>query len=256
VVDMTEQEYRISLGAYLLGALDADETKALQCHLLICTGCQREYLELSETLGALAAIPPDAAAAGLSGMPPEDPAPRRARGETRVLPAWPVWPAGPEQPAEPEQPALPAGRPAARRRRLPAVAATAVAAAAVLVGALLGGTVLAGRSTSGGQPTHVAERTVTGANPATGVSAVVALFRHDGGTYLDATLTGDLQRGWRCQLVVFPRAGRSEQAGGREVTEPGRTMRLDGSVAIPVEDIARIQLRRGDREIILVTLVL
>src|SRR6266550_4652165 len=50
---MTEEEFRVSIGAYLLEVLE------VQKHLTGCADCQREYLELTEVLPALAALPKD-----------------------------------------------------------------------------------------------------------------------------------------------------------------------------------------------------
>ncbi|GIH65438.1 anti-sigma factor family protein [Microbispora siamensis] len=44
---MTCEEVRISLGAYVLGALDAEETAEVEAHLETCAACRAELTELS-----------------------------------------------------------------------------------------------------------------------------------------------------------------------------------------------------------------
>ncbi|MFE9671681.1 anti-sigma factor family protein [Microbispora bryophytorum] len=44
---MTCEEVRISLGAYVLGALDAEETAEVEAHLETCAACRAELAELS-----------------------------------------------------------------------------------------------------------------------------------------------------------------------------------------------------------------
>jgi anti-sigma factor RsiW len=232
---MIEQEYRISLGAYVLGALEPDETSDIATHLRTCAECQLEYLELAETLGALGSVSPEVAEAGLTGQP------------ARIRPAADLVVQLPKaRTARPQ-----------RWRALAAVAvAAAVAGAAVGIASLIGqpgdtATVRALRPSTGlpaaGLP---APRTVRGSSAATGVTAVITLRAQPGGTRLDAQVTGVLVIGWECQLVAVPTIGGPETAGSMRVTRPSDGIRLDGPVALPIEGISRVEIRRADGQVL------
>ncbi|WP_226874289.1 anti-sigma factor family protein [Microbispora sitophila] len=53
---MTCEEVRISLGAYVLGALDAEETAEVEAHLETCAACRAELAELSGLPSLLARV--------------------------------------------------------------------------------------------------------------------------------------------------------------------------------------------------------
>jgi anti-sigma factor RsiW len=230
---MTEQEYRISLGAYVLGALEPDETSDVEIHLQTCPGCQLEYLEFAATLGVLGSVSPDVTVAGLAGQPARD-----------ELAPW--------------RQARPTARTRHRTGRWRTLA-VAVTAAALLGAVSVGAAVTLGRSGSAGGPTAAlrastdlpALRTVNGRNPRTGVTAVVTLRAEPGGTRLDALVTGRLMAGWQCRLVAIPAGARSgESAGSRRVTRPSDGISLDGPVGLPLEEIGRVEIQRADGQVL------
>lgn len=241
---ISEQEFRISLGAYVLGALAPEENVRIEAHLQGCPDCRLEYLELSDTVSALAIVPPEMAVAGLRGQRPD--------------PVGPAVPAGPAVlPIRPPDDETAGHR---GRRRWPALAAAA-AAAAVLVGGSVAGTLLLdepGRAPAQALQSSVAPsvRTLSGRNAATGVSAVVTLRSDADGTYLDARVSGDLRSGWQCELFAVPKAGSAQSGGSNRVDMSGTTMHIHGSVAVPVDGIARIDIRRADGTIELLALPL
>ncbi len=51
---------RSPLAAYALGALDADEARAVDAHLATCAECRAQLRELSELEAALGEVPPEA----------------------------------------------------------------------------------------------------------------------------------------------------------------------------------------------------
>ncbi|MDI9581425.1 MAG: zf-HC2 domain-containing protein, partial [Thermobispora sp.] len=53
---MTCEETRMSLGVYVLGALDADEEAAVRAHLEACAACRAEAEELSGLTPLLARV--------------------------------------------------------------------------------------------------------------------------------------------------------------------------------------------------------
>jgi hypothetical protein len=281
---MTEQEYRIALGAYVLGALDLDETKDIEVHLHTCAGCQLEYLELAQTLGALGTVSPDVAAAGLTGQPLPLPAfpltPPTAEadpGRRRVIrPTGGAHPTGAPQPGPGRPPGPPRcdgtgggvarGIGARPGRRRPAGSGRAqtwralvgvTTIVAVIVAITLGTTVRMHRPTGAGTPLAVRStelppqpRTVTGHSQATGVTAVITLHPEPGGTRLDARVTGQLQAGWQCRLVAVPATGDTESAGSSRVTVPSDGVHLDGPVALPVEAISRVEIQKADGQVL------
>jgi anti-sigma factor RsiW len=233
---MTEQEYRISLGAYVLGALEPDETTAVELHLQTCAACQLEYLEFAQTLGVLSSVSPEITEAGLAG---------RSAGRR------------PGGPARDDLARRRNARAAGRGRRRRGLAALATAAA--VLGAVAIGAVVAANRPGSDRPGQALEssigppvlRTVSGANAATGVAAVVTLRTEPGGTRLEAQVTGRLMAGWQCHLVAVPRAGgRGWSAGSRRVTAPSDGIRLDGPVALALDGISRVEIQRADGQVL------
>jgi anti-sigma factor RsiW len=240
---MTEQELRVSVGAYVLGALEPAEALEVQQHLPGCRDCQREYLELTEVLPALAALPRGLAgrvaslgAAGLPAdlaaemgadsapAPPDDLAPRRTR------------------------PRVEAGT--RRSRRRPRIALAAVAAAAALAAAPVGVAVLADRSpahapTQAAQDTTASVATVvtfTGTNAATSASVTVTLRPDGPGTQVEALLTG-VGRGMVCHLVTRLASGEQIGVGApARVQDPNQSTRLAGRLPVPIDEVAAVDV--------------
>ena len=197
----------VSLGAYLLGALDPAERAAMQEHIAQCPHCRRELLELAPLPGLLRHTPfeelPQSAAAAQSPGPAE---------------RWPVepWPIEPPVPgpAAPSGPSVSAAATAgqhgprgpfrARKGRL-------VAAGAVLAAVAAGAVVYTGVSQDhSSRP--VAAATWSATNPGTHVSASAALTPEVWGTEFQLKLAG-LPSNITCRLVVHGSDGRSETAG-------------------------------------------
>jgi anti-sigma factor RsiW len=224
----TEQDYRVAIGAYVLGGLEPHEVSELEAHLDGCPDCQRELAEFSETAEQLALVPADMVAEALqeppvdAGLSADDLVLQRALREVR------------------------AQRSGARRRRVLAVAAAVVALVAaplitaIAVGRGDGGEPVAAPST----PTAPAGRTVQASDPATGVSGVATLAAAPWGTKLQAKFTGE-PRGATCVLFVMSAAGKREVAGNWTVTPAGSGSgtTIQGSVSTPVTDIARLEVQ-------------
>ncbi len=301
---MTEQEFRISLGAYVLGALEPGETKDVETHLRTCAGCQLEYLELAETLGALGSVPPDITAAGLDGRPAsyrpnryaaraDGPGPADAgqsdAGQSRPGPNGPdpatpgragPGPTGDRRRFDRRAPdtahgPAPAGAELAQRRlarsarttrRATWLAAVAVATAAAVVAAVAVSVVVRTGRPGGGEPSPralsptagsaaPANHTVSAVSPSTGVAVIVTLRSQPGGTQVDALVTGKLQPGWKCQMVVWSVGGTPEAGGSMMVTRPTDGIRLESPVSLPMEQISRIEIQRaGGQPLVSVTL--
>jgi predicted anti-sigma-YlaC factor YlaD len=169
---------RLSLGAYVLGALDPVERAEVEAHLAGCAACRDELSELAGLPGLL------------SRMRVED-----------VLEPLPSPPPGMVE-------RLIARQRAARRawRRRVAVVATAGAVAAAGV---IAGVVAIDTGGSGSAP-QVAS--VSATNHRTGVTAAMGLRPTEWGTAVEVRLRG-VQPGTRCRLIAGSRTGRREVAG-------------------------------------------
>jgi hypothetical protein len=192
---------RLSLGAYVLGALDPIERAELDAHLSECTACRDELAELAAMPGLLA----------------------RVRLEDVLEPLLPASPAS-------------AGRligrlRAARRARRRRVALAAIAIAALTAGAV----VVATRDTGGaGSPSEVA--LVSATNPRTGVGARIGLRPAAWGTAIRVRLRG-VPPATRCRLIAFSRSGQREVAGTWRATYDG-TADVQTATAIPKNELA------------------
>jgi hypothetical protein len=164
---------RLSLGAYVLGALDPVERAEIEAHLSGCASCRDELAGLAAMPGLLA----------------------RVRLEDAVQPLPSPSPAVTER--------LIARLRAARRRRL-AVAVTTLALAAVAASAA----VISDPDSSSTR--EVAS--VTATNPRTGVTARLALRPASWGTAIRVRLRG-VPPGTRCRLIATSRSGQREIAG-------------------------------------------
>jgi hypothetical protein len=208
----------LSLGVYVLGAADAGERARVETHLPGCPACQAELARLAPLPGLLAGVPGEMRAAGAlpgegDGLPRPaiaggQPTPARTGGQPRPLPAG-------GQP----RPARTRGRPG---RRWAAVAACGAVAACVAAAAgVAGGFWLA----PAGPAARQATVTLSGANPATHMSATAALTATSWGTSIRLRLRG-LPLNVPCRLIVRSRTGATEVAG---VWDAWR----DGPISVP-----------------------
>jgi hypothetical protein len=175
----------VSLGAYLLGALDPGDRRALETHIADCAHCREELLQLAPLPGLLRHTPfeelPESAAA--------------AESLTPVL----------QQEPPQELPGQHRGRSRPRGRRL---AAAGLALAAAVAGVL----VYAGSMHDRTPSVAAAAETWSATSASTGVSATAALTPEAWGTEFQLKL-GGLPSGITCHLVVHGSDGRSETAG-------------------------------------------
>ncbi|MFF9573057.1 zf-HC2 domain-containing protein [Streptomyces sp. NPDC014685] len=214
------------LGAYVLGALDEQEVRTVDEHMASCQKCRDELDGLREMESALGEVPPEAFLDG----PPEggdlllQRTLRQARNER-------------------------AGQTLRRRAVLGAVAAVATAA-------VLGGGVLIGQNTG--------ERAHEATPPAPSVAATVPPPAQPGGMKvvegrgastgsemrlrvtpavdwirLNASVTG-IPAGERCRVVVVAKDGSREIAGSWLVADEKKGANLDGSAAVPMDDVQKV----------------
>ncbi len=190
----------VSLGAYLLGALDPEERGELERHIAGCRHCHDELVAMAPLPGllrhtAFEELPESAAAAGSFGP---STAPSTAPVGAPVVASGAV---------ELPLPVLPAQR----RRRRPG--ARVLAGAGLALAAVVGGTVVyaaVDRDRPAAAP--VAAATWSATDPTTRVSATAAVFPETWGTEFQLRLDG-LPADITCHLVVLGKGGADETAG-------------------------------------------
>ncbi len=207
---------RLSLGAYVLGALDPAERAELEVHLGGCAGCRQELATLAGMPGLLGRI--DAAEAEQAS----EPAPERLLERTL-------------------------GELVRRRRRDSRRRTVAAAAAAVVLTASGAGGALA-LTASQQRSAPVGSQTVRAADPSSGVRASVQLRARPWGTQLTVNISG-VPAGTRCRLVALGTGGRQEMAGTWQVSYTG-SADVDGATAIPRGELTAVQvLDQHDRPV-------
>ncbi|SFK03900.1 anti-sigma factor family protein [Amycolatopsis sacchari] len=211
-----EHESR-ALGAYVLGALDLQEMRAMEQHLASCRRCQAELAELRMAHAALADLPPEALLDG----PPEggdlvlQRTLRRVREES--------------------------GAQLRKRRTVVGVAAVAVAVA------LAGGGVALGRTTAPNGAAQAAApagtKTASATDAATGAKMSVSVQPAAGWVRLDASVAG-IPRGQKCRLFVVSRDGTREEAGSWLVSEAGEHdgTKLSGAALVAPADVTAVEV--------------
>ncbi|MFF3391923.1 zf-HC2 domain-containing protein [Streptomyces sp. NPDC002669] len=213
------------LGAYALGALDDQEVRTVDEHMASCQKCRDELDELRDMEFALGEIPPEAFLDG----PPEggdlllQRTLRQARNER-------------------------ARQTLRRRAVLGAVAA--VAAAAVLGSGVLIGQNIGERAPEATPPAPVVTATVPPAQPggmkvlegrsvSTGSEMRLRVTPAVEWIRLNASVTG-IPAGERCRVVVVAKDGSREIAGSWLVADEKKGANLDGSAAVPMDDVQKV----------------
>ncbi|CAM3768678.1 anti-sigma factor [Kibdelosporangium persicum] len=225
----------VSLGAYLLGALDPADRPAFERHLDECPICTAEMLRLAPLPGLLQRVTPeDFEAVQQMDRPGADPAGPDAAGPGPVPPELvtqlPVIEASPPV-MEPE----PQERAGWWRRR-----GVALAAAAAVVLLALGGVVMFRPAQDGGST--AIQVTWTATDPTTGVHGRVDLTGHPWGTEVKVSMQ-DVPAGRKiCHLVVYSRDGRREEAGKWSADYYREVTAIPGSSSIKLTDIDRVEV--------------
>ncbi|MFC4498094.1 MULTISPECIES: anti-sigma factor family protein [Streptomyces] len=215
------------LGAYVLGALDEQEVRDVDEHVASCERCRDELDGLREMESALGEVPPEAFIDG----PPE--------GGDLVL-------------QRTLRQARSEGDRSELRRRVALSAVAAVAAAAVLgLGIVLGQGSGTERNEAGGTPSSApvstppvstppaGTRVASGTSTATGARATVRLVPAREWVRVNAAVAG-IPAGERCRLIVETADGRREVAGSWVVADRLKGSHLDGSAAVPVDDVTKV----------------
>jgi Putative zinc-finger len=240
---MTQQtwdctEARLSLGVYVLGAIDPAERGFVDAHLATCRDCRDELAGLAGLPALLARVNPDeisriCADDTVRPVDSDDRPPEELLGTVLSL-------------AE------------ARRRRNRWRYLSAAAAVVVIAGGLFGGLKAATSTTTTNTRTVVVNagpgswETVTGTNHATGATATVAYSQQLWGNAFQV-LVDRIPIGTTCQLwVVHPDGTRTQVAAWTTARDEGRVW-YSGSMPRTSGSIGQFQVTAGNRVLLTVT---
>jgi Putative zinc-finger len=235
----------MSLGVYVLGAADAEESRQVRAHLQGCPACRAELALLMPLPGLLARVPEDTLAADPPLGRAADQGPGRG---ARQRPGW-----GADQRADRSAalvPARAAERSASarsRRRSARTWRAAAMAASVAAIAGAAGGFWLAPRAASH-RPATV---TLSGANPALHVSATAALTATSWGTSIELRVDG-LPLNVPCRLIVRSRAGATEITGVWDAWRAG-PVTVPASAGWLPSDIASLQVATTTRNLVTIS---
>jgi Putative zinc-finger len=201
----------MSLGAYVLGALDEHERDRIDAHVAGCERCRVE-LEALMPLGAYLAVasPEDVTADDASAA-----APIKLHARLRAAVR------------------------AERRRIVRRRAVVAAAAAALSVAAALALVASPGDERSS-QPMLAAGRSTAAAHADSGIRATVAAIPRRWGTELRVRVAG-AEPGERCRLIARARNGRDDVAATWWTTY-SRVEEVTGAAAIPVAELEALDV--------------
>lgn len=235
------QEARISLGVYVLGAIDPAERSLVDAHLTSCRDCRDELAGLAGLPALLARVSTEEAIAlGTTDGPP---------------------PASLAEAAEPPRELLATVldlTAARRRRRRWREAVIGAAAALVIAGGVFGGLSL---GSSPAQPVTAAVGGFAGSpngpwetasGQSGGMTATVSYRSMGWGTQLDTKVAG-IPVGTKCELWVIDSAGNRELAGGWVTDNVEGTVYYPGSAGVSSKNVTAFEVTVGSGRAIEVT---
>jgi hypothetical protein len=193
MADRACRDVRIELGAYLLGALGAEDRARVARHLETCAACRGELAELAPLPGLLARVPRDAVA--------ETAAADGGRADAALAQV-------------------------ARLRRHRRTGVALVAACLVVLAGAFG----VGRAVQ--DAGHTASTVLTATSTHTPVSGHASLAATGEGTRVVVGLTG-VRPGTRCELVVISFGGRREIAATWRANYEGDATVVGASALAP-----------------------
>jgi hypothetical protein len=253
-------EQIVESGAYVLGIQADDEHAAYGRHLRTCAACRAEVADFAGLPDLLATLDP-AQVASIGGVGSDlqhepdsqyEPASESRYEPRRLAPVRPL----PSVPRSTEE-AVPAGRrvtrDAQRRHRRWRTATAGLAAAACLAfGVLVGAQFLNHEPAPPTGNNLVAMSPVAATVP---ISAQVALSPFVGGTTVRLRCIyngGESEARWTLQLFVYPRGGGAPEQVSSWTAAHGDDVTLSASTRLPLNEIGRIEMRKGDGTSLLV----
>ena len=222
-------EARVSLGVYVLGAIDPAERALVEGHLATCRDCRDELAGLAALPALLARVTTEEAIALAAGDGPP-----------------PVGQAG-DGAAPPELVATVIDLTAARRRRRRwrdaslGVAAALIVAAGVFGGLRLGGSPAAPPAASVNYPGQPNGPWLTATTAASGMSASVEYRSMGWGTQLAVKVSG-IPVGTSRQLWVIGPGGSRTRAGGWVTDNREGAVWYPGSAGVPAGGVRGFQV--------------
>lgn len=250
-------QHTMTLGVYLLGALEPSERFAFESHLSYCEICRGELVRLAPLPGLLNQIAPEDFA---DDMPPtgvEDMGGAVITRPPRIIdPAQiPVQQPLPRQPVEP-----PVNRPRNKNdkrdkrvrkgTRFGRATSAAVAAVILAVGAIFGWQTL--RHDEATVPPAAAGVVWSGTSSDGKVKIQARMIDHEWGTEIQSKVHG-LPPGRGCYVVVFDHYAYKE-TGGWWGTDHDPNEEIPGSTSIMRSKIDRLVYMLDDRETIILTI--
>jgi hypothetical protein len=238
-------EARISLGVYVLGAIDPAERALVDAHLSTCQECRDELAGLAGLPALLARISKEEAI---------------ALADTGDSPFPLAEVESPEPPRELLATVLDLTAARRRRRRWRDASLATVAAAIVAVGVFgglqLGSSPAQPTATAGAQQNlYVGQangpmQTVTGQSG--GITATVAYSSMGWGTEFDTKVKG-IPIGTHCQLWVIDSSGNRHLASDWMTDNLEGTVWYPGSVGMPIKDISAFEVTAGQQKAVEIT---
>lgn len=251
-------QHTMTLGVYLLGALDPAERSAFESHLSYCEICRGELVRLAPLPGLLNQITPEDFAETLPSTGTEGAA-------TITMPAAatePVPPPVPVQSPMPQDEAPRRNRPKKyrpwhnrgprtdrpRNRRYWRVTAAAAAVVVLALAAVFGWQAIRSDNTPPPQASGVVW---SGATPDGKIRVEATLTSHKWGTEIQSKIHG-LPPGQKCYYLVWDTEGYKEQ-GGWWSTDHNPNDVIPSATSIPLKQIDRMELKL-DRSTVALTL--
>jgi len=236
-------EARLSLGVYVLGAIDPAERSLVDAHLQTCPECRDELAGLAGLPALLARVNPDE----ISRICPDD--------TVLAGPGRASVPVPAEEPPPGELIGTVLDLAAARRRRTRWRFAAAAAAVVAVAGGLFGGlsSMASTRTvqvplTSGASPWD----TVQATNKTTGATASVAYAHEQWGDAFEV-LVDHIPVGTTCQLwVVHPDGTRTQVAGWTVDGDEGKIW-YGGSMPSTAKAIDKFEITAGKQVLLTAT---
>jgi len=261
--------WREELGAYLVGALDADEAEQMRRHIEECGLCREEHAQLAPVVGALARIPAEAFFADPTREVAPDPAMwerlrARAAGLPGAVDGSPVSGAqhgAPSPSASAVRPSpisspgngshRPAGRPRPRRPRRSMRPGTAAAISGALVALAATGIYAGVHESNSSSAVTASVETVSAVNASNGVSGTIQYRPTDWGSWVQITLKG-VKPGDDCVLYATDRSGNKAVASTWWAPSlTGESATIPGGVAMQASDIKNFQVTTDVGEVLL-----
>jgi len=235
-------EARISLGVYVLGAIDPAERAQVDAHLATCRDCRDELAGLAGLPALLARVSKEEAI---------------ALADTSDSPFPLAEVEAPEPPRELLDTVLDLTAARRRRRRWReaslAVAAAAIVAVGVFGGLQLGSHPAPSAMTASGLPLGPPRGPMeTAAGTSGDMAATVGYTSMGWGTALDAKVTG-IAPGTNCQLWVVDSSGKRYLAGNWVTDNDEGKVWYPGSVGLSSKDITAFEVTVGQGQEIHIT---